>query len=95
MYAFVRPLWLRFGEGMGQGARVDMGHPLRGFVIIQERADGHLTAVLMEEVERSRHGLAVEKVEREVKDDTQILTLQTQWIVWCQSLDHIFHLKHL
>lgn len=39
------------------------------------------TAVLMEEVERSRHGFAVEKVERGIKNDTQILTLQTLWIV--------------
>lgn len=39
------------------------------------------TAVLTKEVERSRLELAVEKVERGVRDDTQILTLQTLWIV--------------
>ena len=35
--------------------------------------------MLAEEVERSRHGLAVEKLKRGVRDDTQILTLQTPW----------------
>lgn len=39
------------------------------------------TAVLTEEMERSRHGLAVEKLKRGVRDDTWILTLQTPWTV--------------
>lgn len=42
MYACVRLLWLHFGEGLGPEASMDLGDPLRGSVIIQERDDGRL-----------------------------------------------------
>lgn len=66
---------------MGQGARTDMvGH----LEALQSSRRGMMIAwiaVLAEAVQRSGHGLAVEKVEGGVKNDTQILTVQTQWIV--------------
>lgn len=37
-------------------------------------------ALLVEKIEKSRHRLAMERLERTAKNDTQILTFQPGWI---------------